>query len=142
MAGWDSWNLEFGARRQDSRGQGRPSSQPSPCSSYLWLSPSLCPEESAAQARALQPSSPSSGHPLLPRKQLNLDHLSGWETGPRREACTGAGNRDSRVQVLRARPGRGGAPGGHTPWSSLAACTWGRVQPQDDLSRASKQALL
>ena len=90
----------------------------------------------------LQPSSPSSGHPLLPRKQLNLDHLSGWETGPRREACTGAGNRDSRVQVLRARPGRGGAPGGHTPWSSLAACTWGRVQPQDDLSRASKQALL
>ena len=52
--------------------------------------------------------------------------------GPRKEACTGAGNRDSRVQVLRAWPGGGGAPGGHTPWYSLDACTWGRVQLQDD----------
>ena len=86
----------------------------------------------------LQPSSPSSGHPLLPHKQLNLDHLSGWKMGPRREAYTGAGN---RVQVLPAPPGVGGAPGGHMPWSSLAVCTWGRVQTQDDLSRASKPAL-
>ena len=46
--------------------------------------------------------------------------------GPRREACTGDGSRDSGVQVLRALPGGGGAPGGHTPWSSLAACTWER----------------
>ena len=90
----------------------------------------------------LQPSSPSSGHPLLPHKQLNLDHLLGWKMGPRREACTGAGNRDSRVQVFRARPGVGRTPGGHTPWPSLAACTWGRVQRQDDLSRAFKPALL
>ena len=62
--------------------------------------------------------------------------------GPRREACTGAGSRGSRVQVLRAQPGGGGAPGGHTPWSALAACTWGKVQPQDELSRASKPVLL
>ena len=40
------------ARRQDNRGRGWPSPQPSPCSSHLWLWPSLCPEESAAQARA------------------------------------------------------------------------------------------
>ena len=45
--------------------------------------------------------------------------------GPRRETCTDTGSRGSRVQVLRAQPGGGGAPGGHTPWSSLAACTWG-----------------
>ena len=44
--------------------------------------------------------------------------------------------------MLRAWPGGGGAPGGHTPWSSLAACIWRKVQPQDELSRASKPALL
>ena len=60
--------------------------------------------------------------------------------GPRMEACTGIGNRDSRV--LRVLPGGGGAPGGHTPWSALADCTWGKVQPQDELSRASKPVLL
>ena len=44
---------------------------------------------------------------------------------PRREAYTGAGSRGSRVQVLRGQPGGGGAPGGHTPWPSLAVCPWG-----------------
>ena len=72
-----------------------------------------------------QPSSPSLGHPLPRHKQLYLDYLSVWDRGTRREACTGAGSRGSRVQVLRGWPGGGGAPGGHTPWSSLAVSTWG-----------------
>ena len=118
-------DTELQARRQDNRGRGRPSPQPSPCSSHLWLWHSLCAEKSAAQKRVPQPSSPSLGHPLPTHKQLYLDHLSGWDMGTRREACTGAGSRGSRVQVLRGWPGGGGAPGGHTPWSSLAVCPWG-----------------
>ena len=51
-----------------------------------------------------QPSSSSLGHPFPTHKQLYLDHLLGWDMGTGKEACSGAGNRDARVQVLRARP--------------------------------------
>ena len=72
-------------------------------------------------------------------KQLYLDHLSGWEMGPRRGLASAlrAGILGSRYseQGLGA---AGGAPGGHSSLSSLA---W-RVQPQDDPSRASKPVLL
>ena len=80
----------------------------------------MCPEQSAAQKEHPQPLSPSPDHLLLPLKELNLDLLSGWDIGPGREAGTGSGSRDFGVQVLRARPGGGGAPGGH-PWSSPSA---------------------
>ena len=117
-------DTELQARRQDSRGRGLPSPPPVLPTSG---SDSLCALRNLLlKQEHPQLSNRSSGHPLLPQKQLNLDHLLGWEMGLRKEACTGTGNRDARVQVLRAWPGGGGAPCGHTPWSSLAACTWGR----------------
>ena len=112
-------DTELQARRQDNRGRGRPSPQPSPCSSPLALTLSAL-RNLLLKQECPRPSSPSLGHPLPTHKQLYLDHLSGWDMGTRREACTGAGSRGSRVQVLRGWPGGGGAPCGHTPWSSLA----------------------
>ena len=133
-------DTELQARRQDSRGRGLPSRPPVLPTSG---SDSLCALRNLLlKQEHPQLSNRSSGHPLLPQKQLNLDHLLGWEMGLRKEACTGTGNRDARGSGTQSMAWRGRGSMWPHPLVLSGCLHLGEVQPQDNLTRASKPALL
>lgn len=138
MAGWDSgtWSLSCEGRTAE---QGRPSPSPSPALPTSGSHPLLCPEESAACKSITASEVQAQAILFRPHKQLYLDYLSGWDMGPggRPALALGAGVLGKSRCSEHSLEGAGLQVA--TPLVlSLAACTWRRVQPPDEPSRASK----